>query len=1402
MRWYCVHPSLPVQAELRIRSAPDSNAFEMCRISQVMYLDKTSGEMEKGYIMTSLPDGLPLVSPWETTYYRGCCEVMDPVTLMFDGPQDAARSLGTVQSVDFLYCIMEESKTRLRIFHPEMESVWIDKDDLQVVCTRLEHEECSTSHAFYEINDELPEEAQIAVRDFPSKQAQVVGLLSRNETLEVTIRSGNWLQIVGGSLNKAWIMFRTDALELLREARDVCSSNCEMDGDLDDSGNIESTSNQASCADTAMVTLPVTSNTTAFTVVPNADYKNTTAPEADDVAKISSGDATITVDGFPNASANVGTVKRLPDCADCQLRSVQLVAVDDDTSGDIAGIRTENTDDVGDTSVTRSAVITNVEVVELTPVFQTSVDPHLHSVQIAHDVADAEVIDGLADADVIGFPADANIIGGLAVADVIDDLAGDAAGVHLDDTNVENERASYLRCTRSIQSVRTKLNEIEHDDNYVASDGINATSCKTNDVEGTENGEPAQYVYSQGGYTLSSFDPIDAITEVITNTVPLQAKLIVSDTTDSKNVGAAEAGFLWDDRPIRPARIMLACNSCSASSGKVAESETRDIIFESDLQSLGDSRQIAAKLEDTIGTIGDATAVNSPDDVTNEIVAEITKPVRSVELRDNCRNLPTALDWSDTQVDGDMNTCNGDVSIVTVISPVDKRANGNQFEFQGDQLNEPARDQPDDQSANGSTNDYTDEVGAATRLSAKGSAEVVHVKQPGSDQPAQTVFDKVVSNDAADTPAVIAEFAIAHTDDGIKACVNICVANPERDTAKPSQFAQTWGDESVRSPSTILSKADDESDKSEYGNLRFRSANDVRDETDFNDGIYALAIEEEAKIKGMEPIQLWDKRPIWPEQSIPDAPPADSTTLQKRIGIAVADADAADKLSGNSDDEDVVKVVNDRPNQPSLKDCLTPGRANIAADSAGSLVASKNASNRAAADETDFKNARLTLMEVEAAKQVQTARLHDYPSALNDSAIVISGAGIGTVQDKHTSHSMACFSTTESHYAEMGSTSGSESGEIALLGDLEDVFEPVDEWLSAKQEEGDEDGDNSLSDLPALRKDTSLSQSNVVNGEQGEQSDSSRISHSACYCAEDTTETVPPAGISFLQKFGIRKYCERSKTHFASMDMLSLAIHDANQDNSDVIFQALVGDDSLSDDWFFDVIAHQFQAYTHSASKNFNLVTTGPKLTFDLIMNDARPEDILAAELSDDDGADFDLVVSFKYPVPTRRADGLPFGRVPSERVAGTKSKCAGAINGSGVETKGAPSASFIHIQEADISAATSLKTALSKSCISQPKMLTPSSRLQRSSMLAPVTTKLEALTSSSAATTTSSTSPSVRSFFQRQRFISAPSSSKVPTAAGLTRNCVTDSTKSPSGLSAPRKSFGFRYPSGLIKKT
>lgn len=90
------------------------------------------------------------------------------------------------------------------------------------------------THAFYTLNDELPAEAQVAIRSFPSTNAATIGLLSRGETLEVVARSGSWLQLATAhdndsdseSDNTSWIMWETDAWRLLVEAVDYSATMC------------------------------------------------------------------------------------------------------------------------------------------------------------------------------------------------------------------------------------------------------------------------------------------------------------------------------------------------------------------------------------------------------------------------------------------------------------------------------------------------------------------------------------------------------------------------------------------------------------------------------------------------------------------------------------------------------------------------------------------------------------------------------------------------------------------------------------------------------------------------------------------------------------------------------------------------------------------------------------------------------------------------------------------------------------------------------------------------------------------------------------------------------------------------------------------------------------------------
>lgn len=91
MRWYGLHPELPEQAVLRIRTAPDSAADECGRVAKGQALSVVSRPFEMkqeddlpsqtwlqvslpaadpdapavGFVMASLPDGMKLLVPWE-----------------------------------------------------------------------------------------------------------------------------------------------------------------------------------------------------------------------------------------------------------------------------------------------------------------------------------------------------------------------------------------------------------------------------------------------------------------------------------------------------------------------------------------------------------------------------------------------------------------------------------------------------------------------------------------------------------------------------------------------------------------------------------------------------------------------------------------------------------------------------------------------------------------------------------------------------------------------------------------------------------------------------------------------------------------------------------------------------------------------------------------------------------------------------------------------------------------------------------------------------------------------------------------------------------------------------------------------------------------------------------------
>ncbi|TYZ57304.1 hypothetical protein PybrP1_008018, partial [[Pythium] brassicae (nom. inval.)] len=293
MRWFCVHPALPANAALRLRSAPDSNARVCGRVSKgkalaalapAFHVPAADGgaaqrwlrvalsdadDAAEGFVMTTLPDGTPLLAPWEHAGVLNCCRVLNAHAALFDEPSATAQVVGRVEEgegVQFLYAVEAVEGARARIRHDVFASVWIEIAELEPLCVRLRHSGCfstcaaqlrnfaasivshpradvltyarrslSAAHAFYALNDELPPEAQIAIRSFPSKSADAVGLLSRGEVLEVVARSGSWLQVAtaltdddNGDAPEAWIMWETDAWRLLVEAPAHSSGACSV----------------------------------------------------------------------------------------------------------------------------------------------------------------------------------------------------------------------------------------------------------------------------------------------------------------------------------------------------------------------------------------------------------------------------------------------------------------------------------------------------------------------------------------------------------------------------------------------------------------------------------------------------------------------------------------------------------------------------------------------------------------------------------------------------------------------------------------------------------------------------------------------------------------------------------------------------------------------------------------------------------------------------------------------------------------------------------------------------------------------------------------------------------------------------------------------------------------------
>ncbi|TMW68318.1 hypothetical protein Poli38472_005786 [Pythium oligandrum] len=255
MRYYGLDAGLPAKAALRIRQAPHGDADVCGRISKghviavcapefqvpseddetllqkwlhVVCPDDSLEEMVEGYVMASLPDGMTLMAPWEDTDFLSCCRVLNEHALLYDSPLNNAEVVGRIdagEGVRFPFGVLAVDGSRVQIYHDEYGTVWVDAVEIEVICEMLEHPKCKARHSFFTLNEQLPSEAQIAIRSFPSKEAETVTLLSRGDVIEAELRSEKWLQLAEPA--GCWIMLQSGSWDLLTEIPYHKTDRCE-----------------------------------------------------------------------------------------------------------------------------------------------------------------------------------------------------------------------------------------------------------------------------------------------------------------------------------------------------------------------------------------------------------------------------------------------------------------------------------------------------------------------------------------------------------------------------------------------------------------------------------------------------------------------------------------------------------------------------------------------------------------------------------------------------------------------------------------------------------------------------------------------------------------------------------------------------------------------------------------------------------------------------------------------------------------------------------------------------------------------------------------------------------------------------------------------------------------------
>ncbi|KAG1684105.1 hypothetical protein DVH05_011883 [Phytophthora capsici] len=352
-----------------------------------------------------------------------------------------------------------------------------------------------------------------------------------------------------------------------------------------------------------------------------------------------------------------------------------------------------------------------------------------------------------------------------------------------------------------------------------------------------------------------------------------------------------------------------------------------------------------------------------------------------------------------------------------------------------------------------------------------------------------------------------------------------------------------------------------------------------------------------------------------------------------------------------------------------------------------------------------------------------------------------------------------------------GSAPESDAGDIVVLGNLDDAFEAVDEIFVGIA--GGENIENAVCDYNDTLS-QEKEQLEFVSGACDVTSSSFTITTQLepnVKVPDNTTSALA----SFLQEFGVIEYCERKKALYPANDRLSQAMFNADQDDTDLLFEVFVGDDPLSDEWFHDVAP---KGSVHFAS----LAATNPSLktTYALIMGGATAEAILESELDDDDG-DYDLVNSFRYPLPIR---SRPSPLKPPLRQHQSASPDSFPEAPQATIDQAVPPASRLD-QRKFIEGARSI--AKPPSTLIRPRSFTHTPAF---------TSKAPIESTIGQAAPAASPSKPPEPLVQRKSVILTPKLQKISTSASSIPEPA-----APSGLSMPRTSFGFRRPSSSRRK-